>query len=259
MIHGILQFTLSIAFRYVLHRNKSRDIRCRESFPRTTEKSATKLNRGGGHPPTTNVRPRGKRRKNAREKEKQRCLTPSRGEARTEDNLPPAPRPRKKGGNVWDSDREGLGWPPRELALLLALPRQQPTTIPPFLRRARDRKEENRVENKAQTKHKPPKPRAFGKRGELKGTTIEKDEGGHPGSSRCVSSFRNTNPQQSHLFSVKLGATRKKGREQQERKEYINRGYRLTRGGGFKQRTSFPNPVPSKKRGELQGTTIEKD
>ena len=32
MIHGILQFTLSIAFRYVLHRNESRDIRCRESF-----------------------------------------------------------------------------------------------------------------------------------------------------------------------------------------------------------------------------------
>jgi hypothetical protein len=154
MIHGILQFTLSIAFRYVLHRNKSRDIRCRESFPRTTEKSATKLNRGG-HPPTTNVRPRGKRRKNAREKEKQRCLTPSRGEARTEDNLPPAPRPRKKGGNVWDSDREGLGWPPRELALLLALPRHQPTTIPPFLRRARDRKEENRVENKAQASQAP--------------------------------------------------------------------------------------------------------
>jgi hypothetical protein len=93
----------------------------------------------------------------------------------------------------------------------------------------------------------------------LKGTTIEKDEGGHPGSSRCVSSFRNTNPQQSHLFSIKLGATRKKGREQQERKEYINRGYRLTRGGGFKQRTSFPNPVPSKKGGNCRGTTIEKD
>ena len=32
MIHGILQFTLSIAFRYVLHRKESRDIRCRESF-----------------------------------------------------------------------------------------------------------------------------------------------------------------------------------------------------------------------------------
>lgn len=32
MAHGILQFTPSIAFRYVLHRCKSRDIRCRESF-----------------------------------------------------------------------------------------------------------------------------------------------------------------------------------------------------------------------------------
>jgi hypothetical protein len=31
MIHGILQFTLSIAFRYILHRGESRDIRCRES------------------------------------------------------------------------------------------------------------------------------------------------------------------------------------------------------------------------------------
>ena len=32
MVHGILQFTPSIAFRYVLHRCESRDIRCRESF-----------------------------------------------------------------------------------------------------------------------------------------------------------------------------------------------------------------------------------
>lgn len=31
MTHGILQFTLSIAFRYVLHRGEGRDIRCRES------------------------------------------------------------------------------------------------------------------------------------------------------------------------------------------------------------------------------------
>ena len=38
----------------------------------------------------------------------------------------------------------------------------------------------------------------------------------------------------------------------------INRGRRITR-GGFKQRKSFPNPVPTQKRGELQGTTIEKD
>lgn len=32
MIHGILQFTPSVAFRYVLHRCESLDIRCRESF-----------------------------------------------------------------------------------------------------------------------------------------------------------------------------------------------------------------------------------
>ena len=32
MVHGILQFTPSIAFRYVLHRCKSLDIRCRESY-----------------------------------------------------------------------------------------------------------------------------------------------------------------------------------------------------------------------------------
>lgn len=37
MIHGILQFALSITFRYVLHHNKSRDIRCRESFPCVTK------------------------------------------------------------------------------------------------------------------------------------------------------------------------------------------------------------------------------
>ena len=37
MVHGILQFTPSIAFRYVLHRCESRDIRCRESFFLTDE------------------------------------------------------------------------------------------------------------------------------------------------------------------------------------------------------------------------------
>lgn len=46
MVHGILQFTPSIAFRYVLHRCKSRDIRCRESFvfrndPATRERAAS--------------------------------------------------------------------------------------------------------------------------------------------------------------------------------------------------------------------------
>lgn len=32
MVHGILQFTPRIAFRYVLHRCESLDIRCRESL-----------------------------------------------------------------------------------------------------------------------------------------------------------------------------------------------------------------------------------
>ena len=44
--HGLLQFTLSITFHYILHCNKSQDICCRESFPRITEKSSTTLNRG---------------------------------------------------------------------------------------------------------------------------------------------------------------------------------------------------------------------
>lgn len=40
MVHGILQFTPSIAFRYVLHRCESRDIRCRESFVFQTDAAA---------------------------------------------------------------------------------------------------------------------------------------------------------------------------------------------------------------------------
>lgn len=43
MVHGILQFTPSIAFRYVLHRCESRDIRCRESFLRMYRKEASSL------------------------------------------------------------------------------------------------------------------------------------------------------------------------------------------------------------------------
>jgi len=55
-------------------------------------------------------------------------------------------------------------------------------TIPPFLHKARDPKRKKRVENKVKVieikrgyQHKPPKPRAFAKRGELKETMIEKD------------------------------------------------------------------------------------
>jgi hypothetical protein len=142
MIHGILQFTLSIAFRYVLHRNKSRDIRCRESFPRITEISATTLNRGTPQQQMQGQGPKGG--KTHGRKEKQRCLPPSKEEAPTENNIPEPHALAKWGGNAWNSDREGLGWPPLELALLLVLPEHQPTTVPPFLRKARDRKEEGK-------------------------------------------------------------------------------------------------------------------
>jgi len=86
---------------------------------------------------------------------------------------------------------------------------------------------------------------------------IEKDERGHPGSSHCISSFRNTNPQQSHLFSIKLGATRKKGRKQKERK-----GYHLwlpAHKGRIQIENKLPQPRAFTKRGELQGTVIKKD
>ena len=50
MVHGILQFTPSIAFRYVLHRCESRDIRCRESFCyiSTRHRRLPRLPEGGG-------------------------------------------------------------------------------------------------------------------------------------------------------------------------------------------------------------------
>lgn len=48
MVHGILQFTPSIAFRYVLHRCESRDIRCRESF--VSQKDVDTPRTGRRHP-----------------------------------------------------------------------------------------------------------------------------------------------------------------------------------------------------------------
>jgi len=48
------------------------------------------------------------------------------------------------GGTVGDDDREGLGWPPLELALLFILPEHQSTTIPPFLLKARGEKQEGK-------------------------------------------------------------------------------------------------------------------
>jgi hypothetical protein len=43
MVHGILQFTPSIAFRYVLHRCESQDIRCRESLRLVKQNKHTQL------------------------------------------------------------------------------------------------------------------------------------------------------------------------------------------------------------------------
>lgn len=49
MVHGILQFTPSIAFRYVLHRCESRDIRCRESFVFRVKRTPPASMRGAGY------------------------------------------------------------------------------------------------------------------------------------------------------------------------------------------------------------------
>ena len=179
MIHGIMKFTLSIAFRYVLHRNKSRDIDFRESFPRITEKSATTLNRGTLH---NKCKAKGQKEEKCMRERETKVSNPLTGGGSNRGQSPPAPRPRKDGGNAWNSDREGLGWPPQELALLLVLPQHQPTTIPPFLHKAMDPERKKRVENKVKVieikrgyRLKPPKPRAFAKGGELKEMTIEKD------------------------------------------------------------------------------------
>ncbi|KAK4360145.1 hypothetical protein RND71_019097 [Anisodus tanguticus] len=50
MVHGILQFTPSIAFRYVLHRCESRDIRCRESFSFQKQHTSARARGAGGGP-----------------------------------------------------------------------------------------------------------------------------------------------------------------------------------------------------------------
>ena len=87
MFHGIMQFTLSIAFRYVLHRNESEDICCRESFPHITEKSATTLNRGTPH---NKCKAKGRKEEKCMKERETKASNPlrQRGEARTEDNLP---------------------------------------------------------------------------------------------------------------------------------------------------------------------------
>lgn len=55
MVHGILQFTPSIAFRYVLHRCESRDIRCRESSKRFTDGRPVPAAPGGAAAPSASI------------------------------------------------------------------------------------------------------------------------------------------------------------------------------------------------------------
>jgi len=179
----------------------------------------------------------------------------------------------KKGGIEGDDDREGLGWPPRELALRFVLPEHQPTTIPPFLRKARGHEEEG----KKTTRGKGISSVATGSQGEASnreqasptpclrkkgGTAGDGDREGLGWPPRELALLFVLPEHQSTtippLLRKKLGAERKKGRKQHERERDIERVYRLTR-GRLRQRTSFPAPVPPQKGGELQGTTIEKD
>jgi len=88
-------------------------------------------------------------KKTTRKRERYRTRLPAhRGEAQIENKLPHPRASAKRGGTAGDDDREGLGWPPSELALLFVLPEHQSTTIPPFLRKAKGRKarrEENNM------------------------------------------------------------------------------------------------------------------
>ena len=89
------------------------------------------------------------------------------------------------------------------------------------------------------------------KKGGTAGDDDQEGLGWPPVNSHCVSSFLNTNPQQSHLFSVKLGAKSKKGRKQHEGKRYQT--WLPAHKGRLKQRTSIPNPAPSQKGGNCRG------
>ena len=89
------------------------------------------------------------------------------------------------------------------------------------------------------------------KKGGTAGDDDQEGLGWPPVNSHCVSSFLNTNPQQSHLFSVKLGAKSKKGRKQHEGKRYQT--WLPAHKGRLKQRTSIPNPAPSQKGGATAG------
>ena len=76
MVHGILQFTPSIAFRYVLHRCESRDIRCRESFRLSQKEGAPPTPRLRGRAPSTQFPWRFSRRGSLASRVGRRCVPP---------------------------------------------------------------------------------------------------------------------------------------------------------------------------------------
>uniref|UniRef100_A0A6N2MKG5 Senescence-associated protein n=1 Tax=Salix viminalis TaxID=40686 RepID=A0A6N2MKG5_SALVM len=89
MVHGILQFTPSIAFRYVLHRCESRDIRCRESFRLSQKEGAPPTPRLRGRAPSTQFPWRFSRRGSLASRVGRRCVPPR--HAWTRGRVPPEP------------------------------------------------------------------------------------------------------------------------------------------------------------------------
>ena len=83
------------------------------------------------------------------------CYRLTRGSSNRE-QASQTPRLREKGGATGDSDREGLGWPPWELALHFVLPKHQSTSIPPLLHKARGKRKKGR---KKHQRNKDPKKR----------------------------------------------------------------------------------------------------
>jgi len=128
MIRGILQFTLRIAFRCVLHRCKSQDIRCRESFSfflrippcrgvsdGAHSKSAPRPRRGGRFNPPS--------RQSGREEGTghRTAPTPTRAQAGHRNQRPLRERPRFAGfARMCDNDPSAGS--PTETLLRLLLP-----------------------------------------------------------------------------------------------------------------------------------------
>jgi hypothetical protein len=99
MVHGILQFTPSIAFRYVLHRCESRDIRCRESFRLSQKEGAPPTPRLRGRAPSTQFPWRFSRR-GSLAKPCRAQMHPSTARVDTRGGCPPSPACHATGSRV---------------------------------------------------------------------------------------------------------------------------------------------------------------